>query len=136
MLLEYQAALGQDLAFQHFAQEVEALPGDYAPPTGALLIADDNGERRGMVALRRIDAARAEMKRLFVRPSARRTGLGRALAEHIIAEARILGYRTIVLDTLPSMHQAHALYESLGFQPTTPYYSSPITGTTYLALPL
>ena len=136
MMAEYQQWLALDLSFQHFAREVEALPGEYAPPTGALLIAQTSEDASGMVALRRLDAGRAEMKRLFVRPAARGSGLGRALAQRVIDEARALGYRELVLDTLPVMENAHALYATLGFRPISPYYPSPIAGTTYLSLTL
>jgi putative acetyltransferase len=136
MMLEYQQWLGVDLSFQHFAHEVESMPGEYAPPAGALFIALQDAEARGMIALRRLDRERAEMKRLFVRPAARGGGLGRALAQRVIEEARALGYREIVLDTLPVMHEAHRLYAALGFRPIPPYYASPIAGTTFLSLTL
>ena len=136
MLTEYQQWLGIDLAFQHFQQEVEELPGEYRPPTGALFVARNGTAAGGMVAMRRRDAGRAEMKRLFVRPAARGTGLGRALAQRVIDEARTAGYRELVLDTLPVMHEAHRLYAALGFRPIAPYYPSPIAGTSFLALHL
>jgi GNAT superfamily N-acetyltransferase len=136
MMVEYQQWLGLDLSFQHFAHEVESLPGEYAAPAGALFIAQRDTAAHGMIALRRLDGERAEMKRLFVRPAARGGGLGRALAYRVIEEARTLGYRAIVLDTLPVMHEAHGLYAALGFRPIPPYYTSPIAGTTFLSLTL
>jgi ribosomal protein S18 acetylase RimI-like enzyme len=152
MLREYAAWTGVDLCFQNFSQELAGLPGDYAPPDGALLVArTDAGlppaESRGLppatsrgsvglVALRRRDADRCEMKRLYVRDAARGTGLGRRLAERIIAEARARGYREIWLDTLPVMQDAQRLYVRLGFRDIAPYYASPIQGTRFMALTL
>jgi ribosomal protein S18 acetylase RimI-like enzyme len=121
MLREYEAGLGVSLGFQHFEAELERLPGAYGPPYGQMLRAtDDHGRHIGIVALRPV-ADRpdlGEMKRLYVRPAARGTGLGRALALAIMDEARRLGYRRICLDTLPSMAAAQALYRSLGFRQT------------------
>ena len=130
----YEAHIGVDLSYQGFADEVAALPGKYAPPGGQLLVARNReGRAIGCVALRAMaDAGCCEMKRLFVAPEGRGMGLGRALAEAIIEEARRLGYAELRLDTLPSMRDAIALYRKLGFAPTTPYYSAP-EGTLFLA---
>lgn len=136
MLHEYAAWLAIDLSFQDFAREVAELPGDYAAPHGALLMARVADEPVGMVAYRRLDRDRAEMKRLYVRPTARGTGVGRLLIEHIITAARRSGYQTMVLDTLPVMHSAQRMYEQFGFRDTPPYYDSPIRGTRYMALTL
>ena len=136
MLHEYAAWIGLDLSFQHFAQEVQGLPGDYEPPAGALLIARVDDEPAGMVALRRKTDARCEMKRLFVRSEARGLGLGRQLAERIIAEARARGYTEIILDTLPMMKDAQRMYERLGFVDIEPYYDSPVEGTRFMLLDL
>jgi ribosomal protein S18 acetylase RimI-like enzyme len=136
MLHEYADWLKVDLCFQGFDAEVAGLPGDYAPPSGALLIARLDGRPAGMVALRRKDEERCEMKRLFVREAARGSRLGRALADRIIAEARSRGYREMVLDTLPLMQDAQRLYVALGFRDIEPYYSSPIAGTRFMALTL
>ena len=136
LLEEYQQWLGLDLSFQGFRAEVDGLPGAYAPPHGALLLAEFGDAAAGMVALRRVDAERCEMKRLFVRSAARGHGLGRQLATRIIDEARARGYREIVLDTLPVMTDAQRLYVSLGFVDIPPYYPSPIEGTRYLAYQL
>jgi ribosomal protein S18 acetylase RimI-like enzyme len=129
----YEAHIGVDLSYQGFADEVAALPGKYAPPHGALLIARDReGRAIGCVALRAMNAHRCEMKRLFVAPDGRGLGLGRALAEAIIDEGRRLGYAEIRLDTLPTMRDAIALYRKLGFVSIEPYYAAP-EGTIFLA---
>lgn len=133
---EYEAATGVDLCFQNFAQELAALPGDYARPAGRLLLAYEGDEPAGCVALRRIDAEVCEMKRLYVRVNYRGTGLGRTLAEAIVALARDIGYARVRLDTLPTMHSAIALYRSLGFREIKAYRFSPIDGTLYMELEL
>ena len=133
LMAEYAASLGVDLSFQDFAAEVRDLPGGYAPPFGALLVAQYQTRAVGMVAMRQRDVERVEMKRLFVRPAARGTGLGRQLVEAIIEAARRAGYREMCLDTLPSMGDAQRLYERLGFHDVPPYYDSPVAGTRYMA---
>ncbi len=136
LLREYQVQLGVNLDFQGFEGELAALPGAYAPPHGRLLLATHDGAPVGCAALRDAGAGRAEMKRLYVRPQARGLGLGRALAERIVEEARAAGYAEIVLDTLPTMGTAHRLYEQLGFRPIAPYNANPIAGTRHLGLSL
>ena len=130
---EYQTQVGIDLCFQGFAAEVVGLPGDYAPPTGRLFLATQDGKPLGCVALRKLDAIRCEMKRLFVRPEARGLRLGRALVDRVIAEAHAIGYEEIVLDTLPSMVEAQRMYERLGFRDIPPYRENPVPGARYLA---
>jgi GNAT superfamily N-acetyltransferase len=133
---EYASELGIDLSFQGFTRELAELPGDYAPPPGRLLLALDGQATAGCVALRLRSADTSEMKRLYVRDPYRGTGLGRRLAQAIVLEARSIGYRRMLLDTLPSMDRALSLYLSLGFREIEPYYESPVEGTHFLELRL
>jgi ribosomal protein S18 acetylase RimI-like enzyme len=136
LLQEYAAAIGFDLCFQDFDRELRDLPGDYAPPPGRLLLAVDAGGAVGCVALRRLDAQTSEMKRLYVRPRARGSRLGRGLAQAVIAEARRIGYARMRLDTVPSMKEAIVLYRSLGFREIPPYRPNPIPGALFMELEL
>lgn len=133
---EYAAGLDVDLGFQDFAQELATLPGEYAAPRGALLLALVDGELAGCCALRPLDDAdyanAAEMKRLYVRKAFRGFGLGRQLTEAILEAARQRGYQTVLLDTLDEMESARALYEDLGFEEIPPYYHNPMAGAHYL----
>ena len=134
---EYAAWLEIDLCFQNFERELAGLPGDYAPPGGRLLIAYDDGQLAGCIALRRIGEGICEMKRLFVRSQFRGKGLGRALIQAIIREARAIGYQRMLLDTLPpKMNDAIALYRSLGFAEIEPYYENPVPGAIFMELEL
>ena len=129
----YGLGLGIDLSFQEFDIELARLPGKYTPPTGGILIArDDTGRSVGCVAVRPIDSQCCEMKRLYVLPDMRGTGLGKDLVFSILEMATNLGYRQMRLDTLPSMHSALALYEKTGFTSISPYYKTPIEGTVFL----
>jgi ribosomal protein S18 acetylase RimI-like enzyme len=130
----YAAALGIDLSYQGFEAELAGLPGKYAPPSGALLIAwGTDGEPLGCVALRPLDdAGRCEMKRLYVSPQARGLRLGKALVDAVVTEAARIGYGEMRLDTLPTMGEAIALYRKAGFQPIDPYYETPVAGTIFM----
>jgi len=133
---DYEQALGVDLCFQQFDKELAELPGEYAPPHGALLVAKVDGELAGCCAIRPLDAAdypnACEMKRLYVRDSSRSMGLGRQLAEAALDAARQGGYSCVLLDTLDDMEAARALYQDLGFHEIPPYYHNPIRGAHYL----
>jgi len=134
----YAAALPVDLGYQGFEAELAGLPGKYAPPSGALLLArTPSGEAIGCVALRPIEAGRVcEMKRLYVTPAARGLGLGRALIRAIVDQARTAGYGEMRLDTLPTMHAALAMYARAGFTQIGAYYPTPVEGTSFLAMRL
>ena len=129
---EYAASLGVDLSFQRFEEELASLPGDYAPPHGRLLLAGE----LGCVALRPFEGEICEMKRLYVRPAARGTGLGRALVQRVIDEACAIGYRRMRLDTLPSMIEAAAMYRAFGFREIEAYRFNPVEGTKCFELEL
>jgi GNAT superfamily N-acetyltransferase len=118
---EYWDSFGFTPCFQNFDSELAALPGKYAPPQGRLALALVAGEPAGCVALRPIEAIRCEAKRLYVRPKFRSQGIGKALLQWVIAEARSVGYAEMVGDTMPVMERAMAMYERIGFERTGPY---------------
>ncbi len=128
LFAEYARAVDEPACFEGFEQELAALPGEYAPPAGRLYLALEDGMAAGCVALRRLDATTGEVKRLYVRAGARGTGAGRNLALKVIDAAREIGYSRLVLDTLPKMRAAGALYGSLGFRAIPPYLSHPTPG--------
>jgi len=133
---EYVAFLNVDLCFQGFEEELSELPGKYAPPEGAILLGLINDEAIGCVALRKINEGVCEMKRLYVNPKARGTGLGRKLVDDIIAIAREYGYGLMRLDTLDTLTEAMNLYQRLGFRQIVPYYENPLPGAIYWELTL
>lgn len=134
LFTEYEQSLDIDLDFQDFAAELQALPGKYALPEGALLLAFLDGQAAGCIALRKVSEDIAEMKRLYVRKPYRDYGLGRQLAQMIIDKAKSLGYSSIRLDTVPSMQAAQHLYSSLGFYDIEPYVYNPIDGARFMEL--
>ncbi len=136
LINEYAASLGVDLCFQNFNEEIEHLPTHYGPPRGAMLLALDGDAAVGCVALRAHDDSTGEVKRLYVAPTARGRDLGRSLASRIIEIGREQGFERLVLDTLPTMQAAQALYVSLGFKPIDSYRYNPVPGTVYMALDL
>jgi len=137
LLLEYSQSLGFRLCFQSFDDEIAGLPGDYVPPEGRLLLATSDGQSAGCVALHKSAPNISEMKRLYVRPQFRGKGLGKALAERIINEAREIGYKKLRLDTVePVMRTAVAMYRQLGFREIAPYRENPIEGALYMELQL
>jgi putative acetyltransferase len=136
LFLSYATSIQVDLCFQNFDAELQSLPGDYAAPRGALLVAVVSGQFAGCCALRPLDTSdypnACEMKRLYVNPAYRGQRIGRMLAEGIMDLARLAGYECILLDTLDDMEAARALYEELGFVDVPPYYFNPIAGAHYL----
>jgi ribosomal protein S18 acetylase RimI-like enzyme len=129
-------SMGADLCFQNFAAELNDLTAMYGPPSGCLLLAGREDDWVGCCGLRRFSREACEMKRLYVKPSARGGGLGHRLIERLLTKARGLGYRRMVLDTLEDMTAAQALYRSFGFRSIEPYYVNPIRGASYMELDL
>jgi ribosomal protein S18 acetylase RimI-like enzyme len=132
LFVAYSESLGISLCFQNFQQELEGLPGAYAPPSGCLLLAEFDGQAGGCVALRQLADGICEMKRLYVAPGYRGTGAGRALVAAVMERAQAIGYQAIRLDTLPSMQSAIELYRSIGFKEIGPYCDNPVSGALFL----
>lgn len=130
----YEGSLGIDLSYQDFADELSSLPGKYAPPQGELYLAVSGaGEMLGCVGLRPLEPGICEMKRLYVTPSGRGLGLGRALVEQVLKRAGEIGYREMRLDTLPTMTAAISMYQKMGFSVIEPYYETPVAGTIFMS---
>ena len=137
LFVEYANSLGFSLCFQGFDKELESLPGQYTPPAGRLFLSAHNSRIAGCIALKPLDPTTCEMKRLYLRDEFRGLGLGRIMALKLIEEARKIGYRTMMLDTIEDkMKSAVSLYRSLGFIPCPPYYHNPIEGVLYMELKL
>jgi putative acetyltransferase len=137
LFLEYAQSLGFSLCFQNFDTELAGLPGGYSPPDGRLLLAKFEGQPAGCVALHKLESGICEMKRLYLRSQFRGKGLGRVLADRIIAEARQIGYQRMRLDTVePVMKDAVAMYRRIGFREIAPYCKNPIAGALYMELQL
>ena len=136
LFIEYGESLGFNLCFQDYDTELANLPSEYAPPAGQLLLAYSNNDPIGCVALRKFGENTCEMKRLYVKPQFRGLGIGRRLAEEIITEAKMRGYRIMRLDTIASMTEAITLYRSLGFQECDSYRFNPLEGAKYFELAL
>ena len=131
---EYADSLGFDLSFQNFEKELADLPGDYAPPEGRLYLCLEGTKPAGCIALRKLDDHDCEMKRFYVCPLFRGKGVGKRLAITLIAESRTIGYKRMLLDTVPSMKRAIVLYRALGFKPIPPYRENPIHGASFVEL--
>ena len=136
LLGEYWQSFGFTPCFQNFDSELASLPGKYAPPRGRLALALVNGEPAGCVALRPVDATRCEAKRLYVRTEFRSRGIGKALLDWVIDEARSVGYKELVGDTMPVMERAIGMYERMGFERTGPYSEEATEGAVYIRLNL
>lgn len=137
LFVEYAESLGFSLCFQNFDRELAGLPGDYTPPQGRLLLARSGVESAGCVALHSLEPGICEIKRLYVRPQFRGTGLGKMLTNTVISEAKGIGYKKIRLDTVePKMKNAVGLYRTLGFREIAPYRPNPIEGAMYMELEL
>jgi putative acetyltransferase len=136
LVREYAASLNVDLSFQNFDHELQHFATEYAPPTGAFILAEDAGQYVACIAVRQFSQGVGEIKRLYVMPAARGLGLGRLLVERIIVVAREIGYSSLLLDTLPFMKEAQSLYVAVGFKPTAPYRYNPVAGSAFLRLDL
>ncbi len=131
LFIEYQQSIGVDLCFQGFDEELETLPGKYSPPSGLILLAIEEGKAVGCVAVRPSQEHQAELKRLYVKPAFQGRGIGKQLFHRAMFEAKAMGYASVVLDTLPMMKKARALYIDYGFLQIPAYYNNPQSGAEY-----
>lgn len=131
LFLEYAHSLNFSLNFQSFDRDISELPGKYAPPDGRLYLAYWDKQVAGCVALTKLGIGVCELKRLWVKPEFRGKGIGRALAQKLIDDAREIGYYRMMLDTIDTMVEAMTLYESLRFERTKAYYNNPLPGATH-----
>src|SRR5262249_14908093 len=136
LVKEYATSLNMDLGFQEFDKELAHLATEYGPPLGSFLLAEHLNEFVGCGAIRRVSQSACEMKRLYVVPPCQSLGIGRKVATALLQDARDLGYKTVLLDTLPSMQRAQQLYRSLGFKPVSSYRFNPVPDTVFLKLDL
>lgn len=136
LFAEYVAGLPVDVSYEKVPRESADLPGAYGPPRGELLLVLVDGEPAGCIALRPLDGDICEMKRVYLRPAWRGRGIGRLMAESIIAAARRIGYRRMRLDTIPALKPALSLYRSLGFRVIAPYRDIPSDRALFLELKL
>lgn len=132
LIREYVESLGLDLGFQGLEEELMQLPGKYASPEGALLVATSETTLCGCVAMKKLEPGVCEMKRLYVREGFKGMGIGRLLVSHILEKAKTRRYRAMRLDSLETMHQAVALYRSFGFEATEHYVFNPLPGALYM----
>lgn len=136
LMLEYQTELGVDLCFQSFQEEMANLPGQYAPPSGLLVLILANSQPAGCIAIRQLDNTTCEMKRMYVRPDFRGQGIAKSACEFLISEARNLGYQEMKLDTLRTLTPAISLYQSLGFAECAAYNDGADLDIVYFSLKL
>ena len=136
LVQEYAASLDFDLCFQDFAHELETLASEYGPPRGHFVLANWSGAFVGCGGFRQLADSACEMKRVYVAPGHRGKGIGQAIAEALVVQARHAGYTTMLLDTLPSMGAAQHIYQALGFTQTSAYRHNPVAGATFLTLQL
>jgi ribosomal protein S18 acetylase RimI-like enzyme len=136
LFLEYAESLGFSLCFQDFDNELAGLPGEYAPPTGCLILSVVNSIPCGCVALHKLEEGICEMKRLYIKPEFRGKGFGKLLVNAVIDEAKKIGYTKMRLDTVPQMKEAINLYREIGFKEIEPYRENPIDGALYMEMDL
>ena len=136
LFLEYAESLGFSLCFQDFDKELAALPGEYAPPNGCLILAVADSKPCGCVALHKLEESICEMKRLYIKPKYRGKGFGKLLVNAVIDEAKKIGYTKMRLDTVPQMKEAINLYRQIGFKEIEPYRENPIDGALYMEMDL